>query len=211
MKSARILLLAGGLTMLVACARSREREQYEFERMRVQQRYDLYGTSTVLPGGASMQAPPSGTISRETAAREARFAIDSLSAGTVTAIPITVTPQLLARGKNRFGIYCAVCHGAGGYGGSIVAANMDAPRPPSLRSDRIRTLPVGYIYYVATHGIGRKPQYAAQLDPEDRWAVVAYIRDLQAHAAATPAEVADSVTAGRLHALDSLGAAGASR
>jgi mono/diheme cytochrome c family protein len=206
----RLACLAA-VVLLAACGATRERERRDFERMRVQQRLDLYGASAVLPGGTSMQPPPPGVVSRETAAQQARFAIDSVSAGAVTTIPLSVTPQLLARGKNRFAIYCAACHGAGGYGGSIVAENMDPPRPPSFHSARIRALPVGYLYYVATHGIGRMPSYAAQLAPQDRWAVIAYIRDLQSRGAATEAERADSSNAARIGNLGTVGAAGAPR
>lgn len=201
-QSVRCLIALSTLATFAACGVSSERERVDFERMRVQQRYDLYAASTVLPGGTTMQPPPPGTVSTEMAAQDARFAIDSISAGTVTTIPLTVTTQLLARGKDRFGIYCAACHGAGGYGGSVVAQNMDPPRPPSLHSARIRALPVGYLYYVATHGIGRMPSYAAQLAPDDRWAVVAYIRELQARGATTPPEVADSASATRIGTVD---------
>ncbi len=193
------LMIAGG----IGCTTSPERERVDFERMRVQQRYDLYGASRAFPNGAMMQHPPAGTVSRETAATaEAGAPADSLA-----SIPMAVTPQLLARGRERFGIYCAVCHGPGGYGGSIVASNMGIPRPPSLRSAALRARPIGYVFYVATNGRGRMPAYAPQLSPADRWAVAAYIQQMQTHGATTDEERADSARALEIHKLDSTAAA----
>ncbi len=198
------------VALVAGCTASRERERVDFERMRIQQRYGLYGASRVFSNGQSMQQPPAGTVSREAAAQMLSTGIDeadSASTVSVTTIPLPVTPALLDRGRNRFAIYCAVCHGAGGFGGSLVAANMGQPRPPSLRTAMMRTHPVGYIFGVATHGKGRMPPYAPQLTPDDRWAIVAYIRQLQATGALTPDERADSLRAQQLRTIDSIAAA----
>jgi mono/diheme cytochrome c family protein len=109
------------------------------------------------------------------------------------SIPVPVTPELLAEGGENFGIYCAACHGAGGYGGSIVAMNMQPPRPPSLVTGHGAEHPPGHYYHVITEGMGRMPSYAAELSVMERWAVVAYLtRVLQQPHELSPAEAADS-------------------
>jgi mono/diheme cytochrome c family protein len=124
--------------------------------------------------------------------------------GYLADVPLPTTADLLDRGRSRFGIFCAACHGAGGYGGSVVAANMVERRPPSLRAAAMRALPAGFYYQVITQGLGRMPSYAAELSVADRWAVVAYLRDLQRRTSATPDEREDSVRAAELRSLDSL-------
>jgi len=186
--------------IVLACGQSPERERVDFERMRVQQRYGLYGASRSFANGQSMQEAPSATVSREAAAD-----LPLLSgASTASDIPVPSTPELLARGKDRFTIYCAVCHGDGGFGGSIVAWNMGRPRPPSLRTNSVRSRGAGYLFDVATHGKGRMPSYAAQLSATDRWAIVAYVRDLQRSRALNADERADSLRALEIRVADSV-------
>ena len=99
-----------------------------------------------------------------------------------------VTPALLARGQERFEIYCAPCHGHSGDGqGMIVQRGF--PAPPSYHIDRLRQAPSQHFYDVISDGYGAMYSYAARVEPEDRWAIVAYIRALQASQDATVAEV----------------------
>jgi mono/diheme cytochrome c family protein len=96
----------------------------------------------------------------------------------VDVIPIPLTSELLERGRERFDIYCAVCHGRDGMGeGMIVRRGF--PKPPSLHEARLRSAPVGHFYDVITQGYGVMYSYAARIQPSDRWAIVAYIRALQ--------------------------------
>ena len=95
------------------------------------------------------------------------------------AIPVELTTRLLARGRDRFGIYCAVCHGVNADGNSIVGANMHDPSPPSLVTGPHASHGAAHLYDVITNGIGRMPSYAAELVPEDRWAVVAWVLRLR--------------------------------
>jgi mono/diheme cytochrome c family protein len=92
--------------------------------------------------------------------------------------PVPVTRELLARGRERFAIYCAVCHGEDGYGQGIVVRR-GFPPPPSYHEDRLRTAPDGHFYDVITRGYGVMLPFADRLTPADRWAVVAYVRALQ--------------------------------
>jgi mono/diheme cytochrome c family protein len=151
----------------------------DFERMRVQQKSHLY---------ENMRIPPRGTVTRESVA-------DSAIAGAA--------PASLTIGQQTFGIYCAVCHGAAAFGGSLVAENMGQPRAPSLRTATALALSPRDIYEVETHGKGRMPPYAPQLTAEERWAVAAYVVRLQRSGAATPEAIADSLRAIEIQRIDS--------
>src|SRR5204862_1574158 len=133
--------------------------------------------------------PPTGTVAREAV-------LDS------TAPPITF--ELLELGRSQFRIFCAPCHGDAGFGGSIVAANMTGHRPPSLRRPELARLPPELYYGVITKGVGRMPPYAAELSPRERWAVIAYLQQLQRSPVRTAEEHADSVSGARQRELDSL-------
>lgn len=92
--------------------------------------------------------------------------------------PLRVTRELLARGRERFDIYCAVCHGRDGYGQGIVVRR-GFPAPPSYHQDRLRDAPDGHFYDVITRGYGAMLPFSDRLTSDDRWAVVAYVRALQ--------------------------------
>jgi mono/diheme cytochrome c family protein len=203
MRSAVTAALALLVAFSTGCGRSRERMRIDFERMRLQEREDLYGASTLFPNGQSMQSSPVGTLARESVA-DSGVVGTGIVAGIATAtIPVRVTAQRLAVGKKMFGVYCAVCHGVAAYGGSIVAENMGAPRPPSLRRPAMLSVPDGYFFVVATHGTGRMPSYASQLTPDERWSVVAYLKQLQ-HTPSTNVEaIEDSLRALAIVRIDS--------
>jgi mono/diheme cytochrome c family protein len=92
--------------------------------------------------------------------------------------PMPVTKALLLRGEQRFNIYCAPCHDRTGSGNGMIVRRGYRP-PPTYHSDRMRQQPDGYFFDVITNGFGAMPDYAAQIQPRDRWAIVAYIRVLQ--------------------------------
>lgn len=183
--------LAGALLLLIGCGWNESRISRALERMKEQPRYDVYEESRFFPDGKVLQTPPAGTVSRE-------HVLASMES------PPPVTPALVARGASRFGIFCAVCHGAGGYGGSIVASNMVEQRPPSLHAPPVPQLPPDALYRIIRDGFGRMPSYAAELSVHDRWAVVAYVRDLQQRGAMTREEQLDSVRAAELRVVDSV-------
>jgi mono/diheme cytochrome c family protein len=96
----------------------------------------------------------------------------------VKELPIPATEALLAHGFNRYMIYCTVCHDPLGTGrGKIVERGYT--RPPSFHEERLRNSPVGRLFAVVTEGYGSMPSYGSQIPPEDRWAIVAYLRALQ--------------------------------
>jgi hypothetical protein len=92
--------------------------------------------------------------------------------------PMPVTKELLLRGQQRFNIYCSPCHDRTGNGDGMIVRR-GYRRPPTYHSDRLRQQPNGYFFDVITRGFGAMPDYAVQVQPEDRWAIVAYIRALQ--------------------------------
>jgi len=98
--------------------------------------------------------------------------------GVVDEFPFPITREILEHGRDRFMIYCVVCHDAAGTGfGKIVERGYT--RPPSYHIDRLRQAPVGHIFRVISQGYGSMPSYAAQIPTRDRWAIVAYVRALQ--------------------------------
>ena len=203
MRSAVTAALALLVAFTTGCGRSRERMRIDFERMRLQQREDLYGASTVFPNGQSMQSAPVGTIARESGADSGVVGSGTVGGIATSTIPVPITAQRLAVGKKMFGVYCAVCHGAAAYGGSTVAENMGAPRPPSLRRPAMLVVPAGYFFVVATHGTGRMPSYASELTPDERWSVVAYVKELQRTPSTSTEAIDDSLRALAIARIDS--------
>lgn len=105
----------------------------------------------------------------------------------VDAFPFPVTKEVLDRGQERYQIFCSMCHGLTGYGDGMIVRR-GYRRPPSYHDDRLRREPVGHFFDVVTNGWGAMPDYAAQIPPEDRWAIIAYIRALQLSQQAPAAE-----------------------
>lgn len=107
------------------------------------------------------------------------------------AFPLPVDAKLLERGEDRYKIYCTPCHGLQGDGnGMIVMRGMK--RPPSYQIDRLRQSPNGYYYDVITNGFGAMYGYSAQIQPKDRWAIIAYLRALQLSRNARAADLPES-------------------
>jgi hypothetical protein len=96
----------------------------------------------------------------------------------VKEFPIPIRESVLQYGRERYMIYCVVCHDALGTGRGAIVERGYTP-PPSFHIDRLRAAPVGRLFAVISEGYGSMPSYAAQIPPEDRWAVVAYLRALQ--------------------------------
>jgi mono/diheme cytochrome c family protein len=159
-----------------------------------------YKESAFYDDGLSMHAPPEGTVPRERVVGNAPLATGRLPDGPIqpngeplpvytASIPVPVTRELLALGRKRFDITCATCHGPLGDGHSIVGSQMALRPPPSLIEQRYIEKPAGYIFEVATKGFGMMASYAAELDVNERWAVVAYLRALQLAQTATVSDV----------------------
>jgi mono/diheme cytochrome c family protein len=189
-----------GLLLLCGCG-AQPAVDAALQRMKDQPRYDVYQQSDFFQSGAAMQVPPAGTVSRERVLDPVLTVGRDRSGAYVREMPFG--SHLVTIGQTRYQIFCAVCHGTGGYGGSIVAANLVERRPPSLRRPELRLLPAGYFYEVIRAGVGRMPSFAAELSVPERWAVVAYLQRLQRRNTATAEEREDSLGAAELRRLDS--------
>jgi mono/diheme cytochrome c family protein len=146
--------------------------------MTEQRKYKTYAPSTFWADGASARPLPDGVVAET-----------DVAAAAVT--PPEVSPALLARGRERFGIYCAPCHGLAGDADGIIVAH-GFPKPPSFHSEKLLAATAQHFYDVITKGDGVMYSYSDRVEPHDRWAVVAYIRALQLSRRATIAEVPEA-------------------
>jgi len=96
----------------------------------------------------------------------------------VEVFPLTITEDVVKRGKERYEVFCSACHGLTGYGDGMIVRR-GFRRAASFHSDALRQAPVGHYFDAITNGWGAMPSYATQIPVPDRWAIVAYIRALQ--------------------------------
>jgi len=155
-------------------------------------RYDPLEQSDFFADQRASRPLVEGTVARGHLRADKAFYTGKGPDGAFLArVPVPVTREVLLRGQERFNIYCSPCHAATGEGnGMIVQRGFKAP--PSFHIDRLRQERDGYFYDVMTNGFGVMQDYAAQLKPEDRWAVVAYLRALQFSRQATVADVPEA-------------------
>lgn len=136
--------------------------------------------SSFFDDGRSERPLVEGTVARGHLNADTAFYTGKVGGKPVDTFPFPITREVLNRGQERFNIYCAPCHDRLGSGlGMIVRRGFDHPGPPSYHIDRLREAPDGYLFDVITNGLGAMPDYAAQITPADRWAIVAYVRALQ--------------------------------
>ena len=154
--------------------------------MHDQPKYVPLRASTFFADGLSARAPVAGTVARGTMNEDTLLSTGKVGAEDATVFPFAVDEKVVRRGQERYDIFCSPCHARTGNGDGMVVQR-GYRQPPSLHLDRLRTAPVGHYFDVITNGFGAMPDYAAQIRPEDRWAIAAYIRALQlsAHAALT--------------------------
>ena len=157
--------------MLLRCT------DHELQRMVNQPKYLPYTENDFFDDHLAMRYPPAGVVSREDGVLRQAVPGGRVEDTFVDKIPVPITKDLLQRGRKRFEIVCAACHGLLGDGDSVVATKMSLVAPPSLFNSASR--PDGYFYAVITEGYGLMPSYASVVPAQDRWAVVAYFRALQ--------------------------------
>ena len=129
-----------------------------------------------------------GTVARGHLDADAYFYTGKIGANDGDYLPFPVTAEVMARGQQRFNIYCAPCHSELGDGNGMIVQR-GYKRPPSYHIDRLRKAPIGYFFDVMTNGFGAMSDYAEQVAPADRWAIAAYIRALQLSQHATSGDV----------------------
>jgi mono/diheme cytochrome c family protein len=129
-----------------------------------------------------------GTVARGHLREDTLLYAGKVNGVDATVFPFAIDARVMARGQERFNIFCSPCHGRTGQGDGMVVRR-GFRRPPTFHQDRLRNAPVGQIFDVITNGFGAMPDYAAQIRAEDRWAIVAYLRALQASEHATLSDV----------------------
>jgi mono/diheme cytochrome c family protein len=136
-------------------------------------------SSRFFRDGASMRQPVPGTVAIGELKEDTAFFTGKGADGQfVAAIPVTVDPAVVERGRQRYGIYCQPCHDARGDGKGILFQRGNVPTA-SVHQERIVQYPDGQIFDVITNGQGLMAGYRWPIPPADRWAIVAYVRELQ--------------------------------
>lgn len=152
----------------------------DLERMIEQPRFTYYEACDICPEGTIMMQPPEGTVSRTASLGSRELEQGRVASGAwVTEFPVQLSEGVLARGKNRYEIFCAACHGRLGNGINQVSENMLLRPPPNLLAAPYTEYPPGRFFAVINEGFGLMRSYASELSAADRWAVVAYLQALQ--------------------------------
>jgi hypothetical protein len=178
----RKLVIALGVAALATAGCrgfSSSRPPVHLERnMYNQPKYLPQAESAFFYDGKTMRAPVPGTVARGELREDRAFYEGKDESGKdVVHSPVPTTPEVLARGAERFRIYCAPCHDQRGEGKGILAAQ--GLPTTSLHIDRLRAAADGYIFGVITEGRGLMPSYRWPIPPADRWAIIAHVRELQ--------------------------------
>ena len=142
-----------------------------------QNRYGTYTQASLFRDASEAQPLPDGVVAQGDLERAAQ-----------ASAPPAVDENLLARGRQRYDIYCSPCHGLAGKGDGMIVQR-GFPAPPSYHLARLRAAPGRHFYDVITQGYGVMYSYASRVEPHDRWAITAYIRALQQSQATKTAEV----------------------
>ena len=144
-----------------------------------QPKYRPQAESRFFYDGATMQKPVPGTVARGELNADRAFFEGMDSAGANLAVsPVTTTPEVLARGGERFRIYCQPCHDPRGDGKGILFQRGNVPTT-SLHAEKVRSAADGHLFDVITNGLGLMPAYRWPIPAEDRWAIIAWVRQLQ--------------------------------
>jgi mono/diheme cytochrome c family protein len=157
--------------------------------MQVQPKQNPLSRSDFYPDQRSARPLIEGTVARGQLQADQYFYTGKIGSNPGDYMPFPVTKEVLERGRERYDIFCAPCHSRLGDGEGFVPARGFSRRPPSYHIPRLEQAPLGYFFDVMTNGFGIMPDYAAQIPPDDRWKIVAYIRALQLSQNATVNDV----------------------
>jgi mono/diheme cytochrome c family protein len=153
-----------------------------------QPKYKPLAESRFFADHRTSRALPEGTVARGWLRADQKLFEGKQGSQLATTLPMPLTRELLARGQERFNIFCSPCHDRTGSGRGMVVRRGYQP-PPSYHIDRLREAPVGHFFDVMTHGLGAMPDYASQIPVNDRWAIAAYVKALQLSQKASIADV----------------------
>lgn len=173
--------------------------EWAFPGMKYQPKYRPQGASEFFADGRADRMPPTHTVMRGMLAEDDHLFRGKDNAGAFAKgfpADVTVDRQLLERGRDRYAIYCQVCHGVAGDGNGITLryGMGSLTTNGNYHTDRIRAMSEGELFNAITNGSASKVMlpYADKLDPADRWAVVAYIRALQRAQQGSVADITDA-------------------
>jgi hypothetical protein len=169
----------GAIAMLVAGCRL---------DMHVQPKYLPYEPTNFFGDGRSERQPVAGTVARGHLRLDELLYTGKENGVLADKFPFPITRADLERGRERYNIYCTPCHDYAGTGDGMIVQR-GFPPPPSFHIDRLRNAPAGHYFDVMTNGFGAMYNYAARIEPEDRWRIAAYVRVLQMSRHATVEDV----------------------
>jgi mono/diheme cytochrome c family protein len=177
-RRAFILLSAACLLLLAGCR----------EDMHNQPKFIPLRENDFYADGRSARPAPEGTIARGQLEDDPLLYTGKVNGQEANQFPFAISSGDLARGRERFNIYCAPCHSELGEGNGMVAQR-GFKNPPSYYEPRLMTAPVGHFFNVMTNGWGAMGDYSAQVPVADRWRIAAYIRALQLSRTAKSSDV----------------------
>lgn len=169
-------------------------------------RYEAFEASASFADNRASRTAPAGTVARGWLRDDEALYTGKVAGQLVEEFPFAIAHAELARGRERFNIYCTPCHGRLGDGKGMVVQR-GLRQAASFHQDRLRQEKVGYFFDVITNGFGAMPDYATQIPVRDRWLIVAYVRTLQLSQHAS----VDDVPADRRAELDAPAGAPASQ
>jgi mono/diheme cytochrome c family protein len=152
--------------------------------MHDQPRFDPMREAPFFSDARSARPLVEGTVARGHLRDDELLYTGRMNGEAAAMFPFAVDANVMARGRERYDVFCSPCHGRTGLGDGMVVLR-GYRRPPSMHQDRLRNAPVGHFFDVITNGFGAMPDYAVQVKAEDRWAIVAYVRALQLSGHAT--------------------------
>lgn len=178
------------LIPLVLIARSRVTTSTEprtqiFPDMDKQDRFSTQTANPFFADGRAMRAPATGTVAQGGLRDDSHLYLGKDDTEWVTTFPFRITAETMQRGRERFDIYCAPCHGLAGYGDGMIGARAEQLQegtwipPLSFHSAVVRGRTEGELFNTITNGVRTMPAYGPQIPIGDRWAIVAYVRALQ--------------------------------
>ena len=167
----RVGRLVGASALLLTLAACRQ-------DMHDQPKYRGLRGSNFFADGQSARPLIANTVARGYLKEDTLLNTGKDGQGDTTVFPFPVTDEVMARGQERFNIYCSPCHGRTGSGDGMVVRR-GYRRPPAYSEERLRGVPFGHVFDVITNGFGVMPDYRTQIPVNDRWAIVAYVKALQ--------------------------------
>lgn len=190
MKYMRLIVLVLIPIVFLSCNRNKNNPGYDYmgsHDMYYTKFYKAYSTNPILNDGMTNQLPVEGTVARGKmpfpypGATIADRAVNQAKAGVELKNPVVSNAESLERGKEQYRIFCSSCHGNVGNGdGHLYTSKLFPAKPTSLVEAYVQNKPDGEIYYVISKGsvAGLMGPHESQILPEDRWAIINYIRSL---------------------------------